>query len=76
MTDLELRQRAAEIAAQFRDETVSDKEIARQIREEPELVRAQRLPGTNLFLEAAAERSGSGLLPKADDGGAGCCTVF
>lgn len=52
MTELELRQRAAEIAAQFRDKTVPDEEIIRQIREEPELVRAKCLSGANLFLEA------------------------
>ena len=52
MTDLELRKRAAEVAAQFRDETVSDEEIIRQIKEEPELVHAMCLSGANLFLEA------------------------
>ncbi len=52
MTDLELRQKAAELAAQFREETVSDEEIIRQIKETPELVHAQCLSGANLFLEA------------------------
>lgn len=52
MTDLELRKKAAEIAAQFRDEAISDEEIVRQIKEEPELVHAKCLSGANLFLEA------------------------
>lgn len=55
MTDLELRQKAAEIAAQLRDETVSDEEIIRQIEEEPELVHAQCLSGANLFLTAVVD---------------------
>ncbi len=54
MTDLELRQKAAGIAAQFRDKTVPDEEIIRQIQEEPELVHAQCLSGANLFLTAVA----------------------
>ncbi len=52
MTDLELRQKAAEIAAQFRDKTISDEEIIRQIKEEPELVHVKCLSGSNLFLDA------------------------
>lgn len=52
MTDLELRKRASEIAAQFRDKTVSDEEIIRQITEEPELVHVKCLSGANLFLDA------------------------
>lgn len=55
LTDLELRQKAAEIAAQFRDKTVSDEEILRQIREEPELIHAKCLSGANLFLEAVVD---------------------
>ncbi|MDE6259950.1 MAG: hypothetical protein K2M42_03680 [Oscillospiraceae bacterium] len=55
MTGLELGKKAAEIAAQFRDETVSDEEIIRQIKEEPELVHATCLSGANLFLEAVAK---------------------
>lgn len=52
MTELELRKKAAEIAAQFRDKTIPDEEIIRQIREKPELVQAKCLSGANLFLEA------------------------
>ena len=52
MTNLELRKRATEIAAQFRDKTISDEEIIRQIKEEPELVHVKCLSGTNLFLDA------------------------
>ena len=52
MTDLELRKRAAEIASQLWDKTVSDEEIIRQIKEEPELVHVKCLSGANLFLEA------------------------
>lgn len=55
MTDLELRQKAAEIAAQLRDKTISDEEIIRQIREEPELVHAKCLSGANLFLTAVVD---------------------
>lgn len=52
MTDLELRKRTAEIAAQLRDETITDEEIIGQIKEEPKLVHAQCLSGANLFLTA------------------------
>ena len=55
MTDLELRKRAAEIAAQLSDKAISDEEIIRQIKEEPELVHAECLSGANLFLEAVAD---------------------
>ena len=55
MTDLELRQRAAEIAAQLRDKTISDEDIIRGIKEEPELVHAACLSGANLFLEAVVK---------------------
>lgn len=55
MTDLELRKRAAEIASQLRDRAISDEEIIRQIKEEPELVHAECLSGANLFLEAVAD---------------------
>lgn len=54
MTELELRQRAAEIAAQFRDKSVSDEELVRRVREEPELLHTKCLSGANLFLEAVA----------------------
>lgn len=56
MPDLELRKKAAEVAVQFRDETVSDEEIIRQIKEEPELVYATCLSGANLFLEAVVSK--------------------
>lgn len=56
MTDLELRKRAAEIASQLRDETVSDEEILRQVRKEPELIGTACLSGANLFLEAVADK--------------------
>ncbi|MDE7353943.1 MAG: hypothetical protein K2O06_12995 [Acetatifactor sp.] len=52
MTDLELRKKASEIVAQFRDKTISDEEIIRQIKEEPELVHVKCLSGANLFLDA------------------------
>lgn len=52
MTNLELTKRASEIVAQFRDETISDEEIIRQIKEEPELIHVKCLSGTNLFLDA------------------------
>lgn len=52
MTELELRKRAAEIAARFWDKAISDEEIIRQIREEPELLHTKCLSGANLFLEA------------------------
>lgn len=52
MTDLELREKTAAIAAQLRDKTIPDEEIILQIREEPELVHAKCLSGANLFLEA------------------------
>ncbi len=52
MTDLELRKKASEITAQFRDKTISDEEIIRQIKEEPELVHVKCLSGANLFLDA------------------------
>lgn len=52
MTDLELRKRASEIVAQFRDKTISDEEIIRQIKDEPELVHVKCLSGANLFLDA------------------------
>lgn len=52
MTGLELRKKAAEIAALLRDETIPNDEIIRQIKEEPELVQAECLSGANLFLEA------------------------
>lgn len=52
MTELELRKKAAEIAAQLNNKTVSDEEIIRQIKAEPELVQAKCLSGANLFLEA------------------------
>lgn len=52
MTELELTKEAAEIAARFRDKTIPDEEIIRQISEEPELVHAKCLSGANLFLEA------------------------
>ena len=55
MTDLELRKKATELVAQFRDETVSDEEIILQIKEEPELVHAACLSGANLFLEAVVK---------------------
>lgn len=55
MTDLELGQKAAEIAAQLRDESVTDEEIIRQIKEKPELVHAKCLSGANLFLEAVVD---------------------
>lgn len=55
MTDLELRKRAAEIASQLRDRAISDEEIIRQIKEEPELVHAECLSGANLFLEAVVD---------------------
>ncbi len=54
MSELDLRQRAAGIAAQFRDVTISDEELIRQIREEPELLHTKCLSGANLFLEAVA----------------------
>lgn len=52
MTDLELGEKAAELAAWFRDKTITDEKIILQIKEEPELVRAKCLSGANLFLEA------------------------
>ena len=52
MADLELRKKAAELAAQFWDKAVSDEEIILQIKEEPELIHAVCLSGANLFLEA------------------------
>lgn len=52
MTDLELRQKAAALAAQLRDKTIPDEEIILQVKEEPELVHAECLSGANLFLEA------------------------
>lgn len=53
MTELELRKKATfEIAALFRDRSVPDEEIIRQIREEPELVHVKCLSGSNLFLDA------------------------
>lgn len=52
MTNLELTKRASEIVAQFRDKTISDEEIIRQIKEEPELIHVKCLSGTNLFLDA------------------------
>lgn len=52
MTNSELRKRASEIVAQFRDKTISDEEIIRQIKEEPELIHVKCLSGTNLFLDA------------------------
>ncbi len=52
MTDLELRKKASEIAAQFRDRTIPAEEILRQIQEEPELVHVTGLSGANLFLDA------------------------
>ena len=55
MTDLELKKRAAEIASQLWDKTVSDEEIIRQIKAEPELVHAKCLSGANLFLEAVVD---------------------
>ena len=55
MTDLELRKKAAGIASQLRDRAISDEEIIRQIKEEPELVHAECLSGANLFLEAVAD---------------------
>ena len=55
MTDWELRKRASELASQLRDKAISDEEIIRQIREEPELVQAECLSGANLFLEAVVE---------------------
>lgn len=55
MTDLELRQKAAEIVTKFSDKTVSDEEIICQIKKEPELVHAECLSGANLFLEAVAK---------------------
>ena len=54
MTDLELRKKAAEIAAQLRDKTIPNEGIIRQIKEESELVQAECLSGANLFLEAVA----------------------
>lgn len=54
MTDLEVRKRAAELASQLRDKTISDEELIRQIKEQPELVQAKCLSGANLFLEAVA----------------------
>lgn len=52
MTNLELTKRASEIVAQFRDETISDEQIIRQIKEEPELIHVKCLSGANLFLDA------------------------
>lgn len=52
MTELELRKKATAIVAQYRDNTISDEEILRQIREEPEVVHAECLSGANLFLAA------------------------
>ncbi len=52
MTDSELRKKASEIAAQFRDKAISDEEIIRQIKEEPQLVHVKCLSGANLFLDA------------------------
>lgn len=52
MTDLKLRKRASEISVQFRDKTILDEEIIRQIKEESELVHVKCLSGTNLFLDA------------------------
>ncbi len=48
MTELELRKKAADIKAQFWKEEVSDEEILRQIREEPELIQVECLSGANL----------------------------
>ncbi len=55
MTDLELRKKSAEIAAQLQDKSIPDEEIIRQIKEEPELVQVECLSGANLFLEAVAK---------------------
>ncbi len=55
MTELELRKKAADIKAQFWKEEVSDEEILRQIREEPELIQVECLSGANLFLEAVCQ---------------------
>ena len=55
MTDVELRKKAAAIAAQLSDETIPDEEIIFQIKENPELVHAKCLSGANLFLEAVIE---------------------
>lgn len=52
MTDLELRQKAAALAAQLRDKRIPDEEIILQVKEDPELVHAECLSGANLFLEA------------------------
>lgn len=52
MTDLELRKKASEIAALFRDKTIPDEEIIRQIKEVPDVVSAKCLSGANLFLDA------------------------
>ena len=52
MTELGLRKKATAIVAQYRDNTISDEEILRQIREEPEVVHAECLSGANLFLAA------------------------
>lgn len=49
---LGIKKKASEIVAQFRDRTISDEEIIRQIKEEPELVHVKCLSGANLFLDA------------------------
>lgn len=68
MTDLELRRKASEIAARFRDETISDEEIILQIKELPELVHTKCLSGSNLFLDAVLEDRFSAAMALSDMG--------
>lgn len=52
MTDLELREKAFEIQAQLRDETIPDEAIILQIKGLHELIHMKIPSGSNLFLEA------------------------
>lgn len=68
MTDLELRKKASEIVAQFRDKTIPDEEIILQIKEIPELVHTKCLSGSNLFLDAVLENRFSVAIALSDMG--------
>lgn len=52
MTELELNEKASEIASLLKDKTIPDEVVILQIKKFPELINVKLLSGANLFLEA------------------------